>query len=140
MMKIAAVFFMLFLFFSFGEYSLAQDDSESPNVEAPGMPYQRESQTSPEIPPGMELIKMGGIRMIVPQGIKIEKKGSLMTMESSEEFAARSFKEIRDRLDRIERSQEELRQMMEEPRSIVPEARKDSAPSPVGVIEAAPPQ
>ncbi|MDD5226905.1 MAG: hypothetical protein PHV97_06985 [Candidatus Omnitrophica bacterium] len=105
-------FLLLFLAVYLGVFipagGAAQNYNDPQYEEKRGKPSGEGSHLPVEIPSGMELINMGGIRMIVPQGMKIEKKGSLMTMEGSDEFSARNFKEMKERLDKIEASQKDL--------------------------------
>lgn len=77
-------------------------------------PYGEGSHAPAEIPPGMELRTVGGIHTIVPQGTRIAKKGSLVTLEGTEDFAARNFKEINARLGKIEATQNDLKKTVED--------------------------
>ena len=99
-----------------------QEDSNKPYSEGKpygendsyreGKPYGEGAHATVEVPPGMELVNIGGIRMIIPQGTKVEKKGSLLVMEGVDEFVARNLKEMSARLEKIEASQDDLRKMV----------------------------
>ncbi|MFH1189618.1 MAG: hypothetical protein V1682_02870 [Candidatus Omnitrophota bacterium] len=60
------------------------------------------------IPPGMELRKIGGISMIVPEGTQVSKKSGLVVMEGPDEFAARNIYEMRGRLMTLEERQHDV--------------------------------
>ena len=77
-----------------------------------GKPYSERVHTAVEVPPGMELVNVGGIRMIIPQGAKVEKKGSLLVMEGVDEFVVRNLKEMNARIEKIEANQDDLGKMV----------------------------
>ncbi len=130
MNKIPLLFLAVYLVVLISSSGLAQDSNdleykenqnkpfgEKPrpsDMENRSKPYGEGSHASVEIPPGMELMTMGGIHTIVPQGTKIEKKGSLVTMEGTEDFAARNFKEINARLEKIEAIQNDLKKTVDD--------------------------
>jgi hypothetical protein len=118
------LFFLVVYLGVFISPSSAVDYSDDKQKEEQGKPYGRGPHAPVEIPPGMEMINMGGIRMIVPQGTKIGKNGSLVTMESSEEFSVRNFKEMKDRLEKIETSQKDLKKTVDDLKQAVLDARK----------------
>ena len=62
-------------------------------------------ETAIDIPPGMELRKMGSIKMIVPKGTQVRKKNSLVIMEGPDEYAARNIYEMNGRLMELEAKQ-----------------------------------
>jgi len=103
---------------------LAQDYGDPQNGGDSGKPYGQGTHAPVEVPPGMELISVGGIRMIVQQGTKIDKKGNLVVMEGVDEFAARNFKEMGARLERIEMSQNELRKAVDDLKLEISDRRK----------------
>jgi hypothetical protein len=117
---------LLFLCFAviLSSNGLAQDYQEPQNKEEMGKPYGKGSHAAVEVPPGMELINVGGIRMIIPQGTKVEKKGSLLVMESADEFAARNFKEMRARLEKAESNQNDLKKTIEDLKLEISDLRK----------------
>ena len=74
----------------------------------------------------MELVNLGGIRMVVPLGAKMVKKGSLLVMESNDEFAARNFQEIRARLEKTEAGQNDLKKTLEALKREIAGLKKDA--------------
>ena len=64
--------------------------------------------------------------MIVPQGAKMVKKGSLLVMESNDEFAARNFQEIRARLEKTEAGQDDLSKTVEDLKREIAGFKKDA--------------
>jgi len=61
-----------------------------------------------EVPPGMELRMMGGLKMIVPEGARVRKKNSIFIMEEADEYAARNIYEMKGRLRGLESRQMDL--------------------------------
>ena len=121
-------FLLIFLVIYFGIFipagGAAQDYNDPQDDEKRGKPYGEGSHLPVEIPPGMELINKGGIRMIVPKGMKITKKGSLMTMEGSDEFSARNFDEMNTRFEKLEAGQKDLSKTVEDLKKEVSDLRK----------------
>ncbi|GEM_PF-2612921 len=142
-MKINVVLFLaVCLVCAFSRCGLAQDYDDSQNTEDSnkpysegkpygegesyneGKPYGEGSHASVEVPPGMELVNIGGIRMIIPQGTKVEKKGSLLVMEGVDEFVARNLKEMMAQLEKMEASQKDVRKMVDDLKQEVSDLRK----------------
>lgn len=75
-----------------------------------------------EIPPGMEIIKVGTTRLLVPQGITVQKKGGLIILENINEYVARQLfvfdTRIRTIEEREEKLQEQLRALREQLKNI----------------------
>ena len=65
-----------------------------------------------EVPPGMEIKKVGGINFIVPKGAKLYKRGGITTMEGASAYSARRFDTIESRLGKLEESVKELKEEM----------------------------
>jgi len=61
-----------------------------------------------EIPPGMELKKVGGINLMVPEGAKLYKRGAVTVMEGASAYSARRLNDIESRLDKVEENIKEL--------------------------------
>ena len=108
----------------FGSGSAGAEDPQ--NSEDTRKPYGEGTHAPIEIPPGMKLVNLGGIRMIVPQGAKMVKKGSLLVMESNDEFAARNFQEIRARLEKTEAGQDDLSKTVEDLKREIAGFKKDA--------------
>ena len=70
------------------------------------------AQEELEAPPGMEIIKIGDVRYIVPQGTKMRKQGGIVTLEGHNEYMARRFSDVEERLKVVEREIEELRSIV----------------------------
>lgn len=47
-----------------------------------------------EVPPGMEIVKVGGAEFLVPEGTKVSKTGDLIVFEPVEQYAARKLTEM----------------------------------------------
>ena len=103
---------------------LAQTYDDPADKEDTGKPYGEGAHSSPEIPSGMELISVGGIRMIVPKGTKVGKKGSLLIMEGTDEFAARRFEEMNTRLETMEANQKDLGKTVDDLKREISDLRK----------------
>lgn len=117
MKRIAYLFFAVCLIGAIPLTGAAQEQSETEYGET----YAPADNKAPaiEIPPGMELRKVGSIKMIVPKGTQVRKKGSLVIMEGPDEYAARNIYEMNSRLMAmearqlsVERELEGLRQAM----------------------------
>lgn len=65
------------------------------------------------IRPGMELKKLGGINMLVPEDTQVYRDRGRWIMEGPDEYAARRFKDVETRLQAVESEQEKLRQELE---------------------------
>ncbi len=124
-MKKSVRFFLAVCFMAMIPYGgPAQGANDLPSKEDPNKPYGEGSHALVEVPPGMELVSIGGIRMIIPQGTKVEKKGSLLTMEGPDEYAARNFKEMNDRFQKMEAGQNDLRKSVDDLKREIADLRK----------------
>lgn len=72
-----------------------------------GLLYALKDEES-ELPPGMEVIKVGSAKILVPKGTKVYKRGSLITLETINEYTARKLVELDERLKEIETRQNQL--------------------------------
>ena len=63
-------------------------------------------------PPGMEIIEISGVKYIVPQGAEVRKKGGLIVLEGHNEYVARRFSELEQRIEAIEKKIEDLQDMV----------------------------
>ena len=102
-------------FFNFQSLSVAQeyendskkqDDVHRENPESIGTP-----------PPGMEIRKIGGINMMVPEGTQFYTQGSQLKMEEASEYSARRFKEMDERFQKMEEKQRKLEEEVKELRT-----------------------
>ncbi|MDD5428339.1 MAG: hypothetical protein PHI58_03765 [Candidatus Omnitrophica bacterium] len=55
-----------------------------------------------EVRPGMEVKKIGGINMVVPEGTQFYMEGSQVKMEEAGEYAARRFKSMTENFKALE--------------------------------------
>ncbi|MFA4981482.1 MAG: hypothetical protein WC592_03320 [Candidatus Omnitrophota bacterium] len=78
----------------------AQDNIEKKYDEKSGG-----STTKTTIRPGMEIKKIGGLNMVVPEGTQIYRKGAQLMIESPEDYSARNIKEMKTRVENLEKEQ-----------------------------------
>jgi len=69
-----------------------------------------DSNTESEIPPGMEMKKVGSTSLLVPKGAKLYKRGAATFVEGASAYSARKFETMESRLDKIEKSIKELKE------------------------------
>lgn len=62
-----------------------------------------------QIPPGMQIIKSGDVRVVVPKDSQLRRVNDLFLIESAEEYAARKFEVTERRLDQLEKDQAEIK-------------------------------
>ena len=62
----------------------------------------KENGKKEEVPEGMEVLKAGNVRVVVPKGTKISQKGNLITVENIRAYSARRFLEIEGRFTKTE--------------------------------------
>lgn len=63
-----------------------------------------------EVPAGMEVINVGGVRYIAPKGSKVKESGGVVTIEGHNEYMARKLSGIEERLSAIEEYIEKLQE------------------------------
>ncbi|GEM_PF-2858166 len=85
----------------------AQDDENRYSGAATDPQYKKENGKI-ALRPGMESKKMGGLHMVVPEGTQRYKEAGQWKMEDPEVYAARNFKEVKNRLDQLEKNQQKL--------------------------------
>ncbi len=95
--------------------------------------YAQGADKDADIPPGMEIIKVGGANVVVPAGTKVYKHKGLITIESINQYTARRLLETEERLGKLEATQEKLKEKIEklrqELKKIVDDAQKNEPPS-----------
>ncbi|MCF7871364.1 MAG: hypothetical protein K9L77_02585 [Candidatus Omnitrophica bacterium] len=65
-------------------------------------------------PPGMEVIKIGNVNYIVPEGTKVRKqKDGIIKLEGRLEYVARRFSEIEKKISELEKTDEILKEKFE---------------------------
>ncbi|MCK5504261.1 MAG: hypothetical protein KAJ10_03820 [Thermodesulfovibrionia bacterium] len=67
-----------------------------------------------ELPPGMEVIKMGQAQILVPKGTKVNQEPGFITLESTEQYVARKFLDVEGRIKVLEDKEEVLKKKTEE--------------------------
>jgi hypothetical protein len=66
------------------------------------------------VPPGMEIIRIQGVRYLVPKGSKISKSGPVITFEGINEYMVNRFVEFDKRLAAMEKEMEQLKRVLGE--------------------------
>ncbi len=92
----------LFLFLS-ALYAQDYNDNKKPQDT-----HEMTPENINEVRPGMELRKVGGINMIVPEGTQFYMEGSQLKMEEAGEYAARRFRQVDERLKAMEEREKKL--------------------------------
>ena len=125
MKRIATIFFAACLVGLVPFQGLAQEQKESEYGETSVSTDTKESAM--EVPPGMELRKIGTIKMVVPKGTQVSKKGSLVVMEGPDEYAARNIYEMNGRLMGLEARQMNIERETESLKQTVLELQRKLA-------------
>ena len=67
-----------------------------------------------EVPPGMELVLVkDNYKLLVPEGAKIRKEGAVFILENIDEYVARRFHDMEERIVRIEAEEDGLKKEIE---------------------------
>lgn len=66
------------------------------------------------VPPGMEIIRIQGVRYLVPKGTKIRKRGGVILFEGIDEYVVNRFVGFDKRLAAIEKEIEQLKKVLGE--------------------------
>jgi DNA-binding response OmpR family regulator len=77
-------------------------------------PAAAQQEDKKEIPPGMEVLKVGNTVILIPQGTKVTDKGSQLVLEPPEYFWSRRVKDMEEEISRIKDNQEELKKDIQE--------------------------
>jgi len=77
-----------------------------------------------QVPPGMELRRIGGINMIVPQGAKLYKDGPVFRMEDDGGYASRKLKNMDDRFNKLDEQLKKIEEEIVELRKSIENIRK----------------
>lgn len=104
------------------EHGLGNEESDTSYSETETSPARKEPVI--DIPPGMEMRKVGNINMIVPEGTQIRKNGSNLIMEGPDEYVARNVREIKGRLTEIETRQLAQEEKLDGLKQAISEARR----------------
>ena len=63
-----------------------------------------DSDAESDIPPGMEIKKVGSADLMVPKGAKLYKRGAVTFMEGASAYSARRLNAMEKRINKIEKS------------------------------------
>ncbi len=67
-----------------------------------------------KVPPGMEIIQVGGTQVLVPEGIEVTRKDGLIVLENVSEYVARQLVDMKKRVEYLEEKQKALEEKIEE--------------------------
>ncbi|MCQ9206375.1 MAG: hypothetical protein NG740_00615 [Omnitrophica bacterium] len=101
MKKFYGLFFILAFTFT-AQTVCAESSKEYRTYEKSALKTYRRGKENISVKPGMELRKIGGINLLIPEGAKVYEQGGQYFIESTEEFAARRLKEMESRLEAME--------------------------------------
>lgn len=76
------------------------------------------------IPEGMEIRKVGDLRVLVPEDSKMRKVGDLLVVESPSEYYRRTMLEVKKDIEALEKSQGELKKELSELKKTVDEIER----------------
>ncbi len=107
-MKKITPFLLVFIFVLCASFIHAQENKDY-TIEEEGI----------RLGPGMERKRVGGINLRVPKGAEVYQDGPNVIMEELEEYIARKFKEMEDRIGKIEKNQEELNKEIKRLKEII---------------------
>ena len=71
------------------------------------------------IPLGMETIREGNVNVVAPKGGQLRKQGSVMLIETADEYASRKFSDAEEHFKRIEKELETQKKELEDLKDIV---------------------
>jgi hypothetical protein len=77
-----------------------------------------------DVPAGMQIIKIGGANVLVPEGTKVRKKGGLIILESASEYAAMKISNIEEQINQLEKEDKKLEKEIEVLKLLMEEANK----------------
>ena len=113
MKKITLFLLIVILIFS-NTFIMAQGDKE---------------KEEKKVPPGMEIMQAGNAELLVPKGMKTQKKGDLIVLETSEEYVARRLFDMDERLAKIEAEEKALAEKIEQLNKTLSEIQKSNPAS-----------
>jgi len=77
------------------------------------------------IPPGMETIKEGDVNVVVPKGGRLRKQGSVMLIETADEYSARKFEDSDNRFKKMEKNIEAQKKYLRDLKDEVKKREED---------------
>ncbi len=84
----------------------------------------KDKESRENTPEGMKKIRQGNVTVLVPQGQKITKSGSVTTMESFREYTVKRFLAAEARSAKLEEAQKKSAQEIEQLKQLVVDLRK----------------
>lgn len=84
----------------------------------------KDRESRENTPEGMKKIRQGNVTVLVPQGQKITKSGSVTTMESFREYTVKRFLAVEARAAKLEEAQKKSAQEIEQLKQLVVDLRK----------------
>ncbi len=117
----SAFVFMLFLVLSAG-YVHAQETYDSKHVGSYDFYKTRPVTGEPSGNPGMQTVKVGGMDLMVPAGMRVYKMDGTVVTEGLDSYTARRFDELEARLDKMA---EALDKLAKETAESINELRKE---------------
>ena len=91
------IFWVMFLFAAPAVFAQMDQNSEEPNV-----------------PAGMELIKVGETKILVPQGTKLYRKDALLILEPPEQYWTRRIAGMEEEISKLRAEEEGMKADIEE--------------------------
>ena len=78
------------------------------------------------IPEGMEIQKVGDLRVLVPEDSRMRKVGDLLVIESPTEYYRRTMLEVKEDVEKLEKEQDGFKGELDELKKRVDEMQKKS--------------
>jgi len=83
-----------------------------------------QAEDKSEIPPGMEILKVGETKILIPKGTKITKKAAQLVLEPPEQFWSRRVEEMEEEIARLKEETERMKADIEKLKEAV--SQKDN--------------
>ena len=101
----------------------------------PSVLIAKEETKEQDIPTGMQIVEIGGANVLVPEGTKVRKKGGLIILESTSEYAARKISDIEEQIGQLEKEDKRLEKEIEILKLLMEEMNKAKLISPVNQVK-----
>ena len=76
--------------------------------------YRYEDWDKNSIPPGMEVQKVGDLKVLVPENSKMRKVGDLLVVENMSEYFSRKYPALEEKVNRLEAEQDKLKAQLKQ--------------------------
>lgn len=83
-----------------------------------------------DVPVGMEILKVGDAKVLVPKGTQMRKQGDMNIVEDISEYSSRKFVEIEGRFEALENTTKRMQAEMAEIKEMIEDL------TPVEILEA----